>query len=282
MKIYLKERIRELEESISAYESEPDPMKRLALTIELTRRSVQEAFYDANFDEDFRRREIAQLIFNKHQFPPLLSKLLFFQKYYDLECFTFSSTEEERSKFIANQLQEIRQFFVENKTFIQYYFSQDMDRDTELFAESNNVVAASMKVEEEFLHLINPGCLLAAYLLAYQKYAVVLRRALNGDSLEPAGVNTVTYKGKIIDLIELGLGLWISEDIHVNGKRATQEFIRTSLERIFGISLSYWPIGVQDIKKRKKDRLSKHNAIIRDLSSHLDKLPEDKPRKKTA
>ncbi|GGB23843.1 hypothetical protein [Puia dinghuensis] len=124
---------------------------------------------------------------------------------------------------------------------------------------------------------------LVACLLSYIEYAVLSSREANTQKAEPADTTpgpVVTYKGKAIDLVELGMGIWLSEDVHVDGKPATQKFIRQALEMLFGVSLAQWDSRVQELKRRTKDhRLSKYNEITRRLDAYLDQLSDDRPKR---
>ena len=113
---------------------------------------------------------------------------------------------------------------------------------------------------------------LAGYLVKYILYAMLLHPKRGGRARLTGGRlgSVVTYKGSAIDLIELGMGIWLSGDILVDGKPAKQIFIKQAIEKMFGLSLGHWYVRVQELKMRKKDSTSKYNEIIRRLSAYLD------------
>lgn len=116
---------------------------------------------------------------------------------------------------------------------------------------------------------------LAAYLLNYMVYAMLLHRKSKSSRAKATGGTlgpVVTYKGNAIDLVELGMGIWLCGDILVDGKPAKQVFIKQALEKMFGVSLGKWYVRVQELKQRKKDSMSKYNEIIRRLSGYLDEV----------
>jgi|SRR5579859_2453688 len=116
---------------------------------------------------------------------------------------------------------------------------------------------------------------LAAYLLNYIVYAILIPGKRSGIRSKAAGGRlgpVVTYKGNAIDLVELGMGIWLSGDILVDGKPAKQIFIKQALEKMFSLSLGQWYVRVQELKIRKNDSTSKYNEIVRRLSAYLDRV----------
>ena len=116
---------------------------------------------------------------------------------------------------------------------------------------------------------------LEAYVLKYMVCAMLMHSKSKGSRAKATGARlgpVVTYKGNAIDLVELGLGIWLSGDILVDGKPAKQIFIKQALEKMFGVSLGHWYVRVQELKQRKKDSMSKNNEIIRRLSAYLEQV----------
>jgi len=78
-----------------------------------------------------------------------------------------------------------------------------------------------------------------------------------------------------IDLVELGMLLWISKCIRVNGEPATQEFIKLLLEEMTGKEIRNWNGDVQDMKRRKNP-VAWLTISTRQLQGHLERLADDR------
>ena len=85
----------------------------------------------------------------------------------------------------------------------------------------------------------------------------------------------VTCIANEIDLVEIGMLLWISKCIRVNGEPATQEFVRLLLEEMFGKEIRNWNGDVQDMKRRKNP-VAWLALWTRQLQGHLERLAEDR------
>jgi len=110
-------------------------------------------------------------------------------------------------------------------------------------------------------------------------YIALLRRELHraeqGLSEGDEGVE-ISFAGREIDLIEIGMALWRSRCILVDGEPATQPFIKSLLEITFHKPINNWDGGVQDLKRRKNP-VAWLTTAMRQLQAHLEKLADDRP-----
>lgn len=110
-------------------------------------------------------------------------------------------------------------------------------------------------------------------------YIALLRRELHraeqGLSEGEESVE-ISFAGSEIDLIEIGMALWRSRCVRVNGEPATQEFIQSLLEMTFHKPINNWEGGVQGLKSRKNP-VAWLTTATRQLQAHLEKLADDRP-----
>jgi hypothetical protein len=271
----------ELEQAILANESEPSRLKRVSCNIHVAKDAVEQIIAEAQRDASFHQEEEMQIHFHRYQLPPLLAKWIFFQKCYALECILLASTGEKRNALLAEQQQQTKDFFVAYKGFIQYYLSKDQKLDKDLFTIHSTVRHQLMQNEEELPANLNPGCLLASYLLAYHEFARLLLTEMNGPEAEPADplFEKMNYTGKIIDIIELGMLLWISRAFRINGKPATEKQVFERLEMAIDLPVGNISQRISELKHRKEP-LEKVKAWTKMANDHLGKLAEDRPRRK--
>jgi hypothetical protein len=257
-------------------------LKLVSRDIQAAKATVEQAMAEMHANPDFEANEEMQIHFHRHQLPLLLGKWLFLQKCFALECLTLASTGDKRKVLLEGQLQHARDFFLAYRGFIQYYFSEDKKLDKDLFTTTCTVVHPVVEDGDELPDNLNQGCRLASYLLAYLEFAQLLLQESDEPVSEqptalPAG--TVTYKGKIIDVVEIGMLLWISKSFIVNGKPATEKFIFKRLELAFGIPVANMSQRISELKGRNEP-LEKVKEWLRMANAHLGNLPADQPRRK--
>lgn len=276
--------MRDLETAILANEKEPNRLKRVSRNIQAAREAVEQTMAEMKADPDYQVREEVQIHFHRHQLPHLLGKSLFFQKCYVLESITVASTGDKRRELLAGQLQHVKDFFLAYKGFIQYYFSEDTRLDKAWFATKSTLDHPVMEEGEELPADLNFGCLLAAYLLAFLEFARLVLQEWNEPAAEqPVNASNaeLSYKGKIIDLIEVGMLLWISNSFIVNGKPATEKYIFERLEAAFQIPLGNFAQRITDLRRRREP-LEKVKEWTRLAGARLGNLPEDRGRRRLA
>jgi hypothetical protein len=257
-------------------------IKRISRDIQAAKAAVEQAIAAVHADPDFEVNDEVQIHFHRHQLPLLLGKWLFFQKCYVLECFKLASTEDKRKELVDGQLQHAKDFFLAYRGFIQYYFSEDKKLDKDLFTRKCTVRHPLVEAGDELPSNLNQGCLLASYLLAFLEFAQLLLQGSDDPVTDqpaalPAG--TVTHKGNIIDMVELGMLLWISGSFIVNGKPATEKWIFERLAVGFGIPVANMYQRISELKSRNEP-LEKVKEWMRMAYARLGNIPEDRPRRK--
>jgi hypothetical protein len=146
-----------------------------------------------------------------------------------------------------------------------------------LFLPDSLAASGPLPTEDDRLFTVNPNSLLAGYVLAYYEYvAFLLEAGGEEDSME---TNEVAPGCKDIELVELTLAIWAGQMIYVNGKPATQEYIKAKIEKMANVTLPHFDSQVQDLKRRKKDPTALMNRLTRRLAMHLGRLSDDRSTK---
>jgi hypothetical protein len=282
MEINVEERIRNLESSIAANEKESNRLKRVCLNICLAKEAVEKTLAEVEISSDFTLTEDMQVHFYRYQAPVLLGKWLFFQKCYILESILLSSTGEKRLALLAEELQKAKDFLLEYKGFIQYYFSSDDRLDQSWFTYQSPIGNQLPDNKDELPRQLNQCCRLAGYLLAYLEFAGMLVNLVenNGETdLKAAAGFDLTYQGKIIEIIALGMVIYCAKIFYVNGKHATEKVIFKMLEAATGVPTENFAQRISDLRS-KQEPLQTIKQWIKMAETHLGNLPEDRARKK--
>lgn len=177
------------------------------------------------------------------------------------------------------QLEQTREFFQTHRRFIRYYFGQQTHEDERLFLPDSPATSGPLPADDDRVFTVNPNSLLAGYILANYEYMNFLQKE-GIESAIPFATDKVTPACNDIDYVELTLAIWAEQMIIVNGKPATQEYIKTMIEKMANIELPHFDSQVQDIKRRKKDPTTLMNRLTRGLAMHLGKLSDDRSGKR--
>jgi hypothetical protein len=274
--------LEKLESAISANDSEKNTLKKVSKNILLVEEAIVEFHFIAYEDSGFRTVKATQINCNKVYIPQLYAKLLFQKKLYKFENQKLHATLPKFKEFCERELEEIRVFFVTHATFCQRYQGGYTENDKMLFTNIDEDDWKAENSDELLLVSTNPNSILIASLLAYDQYAPLLKMQLPGASspVELSGKgDTVTYRGSKIALIEIGMGLFLTNDILVNGKPATETYIRRCIERFFGVDLKNWGIEVSRMKTRK-DPLPKLTSIMNLLLAYIGQDIKDRPSRR--
>jgi len=261
--------MRLLEEAIRANDKEPNWLRRAIHNVDVAKRAVEDTIEEAKNDEG--------IFYHRYYLPAVLSKWLFYQKRFEWECIAHSSTTEDRGKFLLQQLEQARDFFYTHRRFIRYYFSKQTREDGRLFLPDSPPASGPLPPDDERVFAVNPNSLLAGYILAHYEYVAFLQKECGEDG--GPSTNTVAPGCNDIDYVELALAIWAGQMVYVNGKPATQEYIRSKIEKMANVQLPYFDNQVQDLKRRKKDPTALMNRLTKGLAMHLGKLPDDRSTK---
>jgi hypothetical protein len=285
MKVNVEQRIQELEESLFTPDTEPNAAKRLALNIEITWKTLLKALSEAHAEPDFKDSEMQQAVFNRYHLPPLIGKWLLFHERYQFECRGHFLIGEKRRQFLEDELQRMTDFFARNSEFLRYCHSGNTEMDADLFTKNNeDPYPDGLPEKDLFAARLNPASVIVGCMLAFEQYAELLRKELTGVTMSQGSEEEdmrIEYKGTLIELVELGMSMWVPQKLFVNGKPATHEYFENALGKIYNTPIKNWSVRANQLKDNLPELARKNNERFKLLYDHLDQLPEDRPRKKT-
>ena len=259
---------------------EGNPLTRISKNIRLVVNEMGVLMVELTFWTPYCSEEDAQAECNKNYIPRLYGKLIFYRKLFDLEIQRLHSTPEKYAEYCATELEQMRQFFVDHKTFCMEFYSGNTDNDKILFIKSTEDECPLSDTRDPVPDEINSNTVLLARLYAYEEYREALRQRNGQPVTVQRAEMDVTYKGTIIALVELILYIWKSEEIYVNGEPAGQEYVKTAVEQLYGVLIDNFPQRAYSLKSRKKELFSNFETIKRKVVAHIDQLKPDRSRRK--
>ena len=284
MKEIFNEHREKLEISIAANEKEENPLKRASLNLRSTKETIYELQNFLAYRDNEDRDVTIDIEYNRHLLPPLYAKVLLYSKCYEVENSKLHLADESRRAYLKQELEKIHQFFIDQKKFCQYYYTARSECDAELFT-SENVQDYPILRDLSLPFCVNPGCMLAACLLANEQYGDYLQRELgevSGSILLNTAIRDkdIKFNGTETDMVELILAANAAEVFQFKGKNATQEVLIQCAQDIFGLSLKNWEQLAKNIKNRKITDQKMLKRLSDGLSVRNGKLPPDQFRQK--
>jgi RteC protein len=270
--------MKELAIELDKNERESNPLKRLSKNIELVKTAICNLFGDAGFNMSYSFEEDFQIRCNRQLLPQLFAKLLVFQKRYQWEDRQLYSTSESSRLFCERELETIHQFFTIHSSFCQYYHSGNMEDDWQLFTD---LTPAEPDLAGG-LPFRNQGCLLVAWILAYEEYGALQKEELTAPAERgPKQRKTkVSWNLPVTDLVEKVAGEYELGTTSFDGKPATLDALMATAEEYYGISLKNYKGHLQNIQTRKGGPATFHDKAKQALYKRTDELLEGKRRKR--
>jgi len=284
MKEALEQVVKKLDAGIAANEREENVLKRVSLNRYLAQDTLLDILSPERLDFDYFLDEYTQILYSKYYLPPLLAKWLLFLKEYKFECRLLYSTEERRKVYFQRELVKVRGFFIRNRQFCQYYYSNRTEEDACIFTGNNPSDGLFAGKLARLFPIVNAGCFVAAAVIANEEYGRFLQKRLftcldvNNKKDPKAGWNA-----NEIDLVEQIMVQHAGGTTIVNGKPATQKFLIEEAKKYYGVELKNWEQLAQKIKNRPGDPLSYHKRIMDEYRRRQDLLLDqnfDQQRKK--
>ena len=164
----------DLQSKLTALEKEGNSIKKF----ELSRKAAKEAM--DKLEEFFHLRNgfeddpLALGEFNRNLAPPFYSKFIFFSKVSAFECLKADLDTRECKQLYAVELASIKRFFRQHTEFRDYYLKESTDRDVFYFQNVSNNTLYLDELVTGISPAVNYGCLLMAYMQAFEAYRAYL------------------------------------------------------------------------------------------------------------
>lgn len=256
--------------------SEKDSIIRFGKSIEIVETALSE-LRDFTLSYTFVNEE-EEINFFKQTKPGLLSRLIFYQKIYQIELSRPKAGEWIFQEYLKKELARITQFHEENKHYYLYYRSGHSYMDkfyflrntgkiypgTEAFnidRDPNFSTYCDLKISE-----IIANDTLESYLV---NEIEKIKNADHDGGYSKIAKADLVWTGPKIDLIELIYAL--HETGHLNFGKKSLKAVTNAFEVIFGIELDNVSRGMYDLRIREKpskflDELKK--ALLKRLDSY--------------
>lgn len=228
-----------------------------------------------NYSFDYKDEEI---IFFKEQKPDVLSKLLYFNKIFQIESKFPNGSDDVIANYLNNELDSLTYFFNRNLDFYQYYRSKSTVYDEHYFLRGKT----DLRLNSDSSYYNSDPNFSTGYdfkvakILAYEMLRIYLNKRLQNigkdrdleETRTKYAKSPMKFTGKKIALIELGYALANSGDIN-NGRVEIKEMM-DFLGAIFNADLGDYYRTYIAIKDRKKDRTVYLNKLIEMLEKKMD------------
>jgi RteC protein len=263
-----------LEQELTAVKLETNSLKRFSICVGLVEGAIKQLRGKEDFISGYTGQRDQQILFNRVHFPPLFSKLLYFRLCLDFERQKLSSTKDGLGGFCQRQLEFVAVYFSEYGELMEYYYSGKTDLDDALFSWDNKDGLPDIAGDSLFPPMNNPACLKVAVFLAYEQYAVVLKREIDGAETHPQKeAHTVTWQFNETDLVEQLLGQYEAKTTFVDGKPATLDFLaRQACSMYQNVSFKQLSGLIANIQRRKAGSAVHHKRLIAALERRTDRL----------
>lgn len=219
-----------------------------------------------------------EIVFFKEYKPEILSRLLYFNKVFQIESKFPNGSDNIIIKYLNNELDSLTYFFNRNLDFYQYYRSKSTMYDEHYFLRGKT----DLRLNSDSSYFNSDPNFSTGYdfkvakILAYEMLRIYLNKRLQNigkerdleDTRTKYAKSPMRFTGKKIALAELGYALANSGDIN-NGRVEIKEMM-DFLGAIFNVDLGDYYRTYIAIKDRKKNRTVYLNKLIEMLEKKMD------------
>lgn len=211
----------DLQWELAALDNEKNTIRRLELSRSATAKAVEKLEEVFNNSILYSDDPLALSNFNCKLAPPFYAKFIFFSKVLAFECLKADTDPRDWERLYDAELAYVRFFFKQHSPFRRYYLRGVSVYDTHYF---HNFVRNAKELVELVVGIspdVNEGCLLVAYMKAFDDYTDYLTTAMQKGEKEPAIVSDLHWKGDVSDLNDLLIILELEARIYKGDRKAT-------------------------------------------------------------
>ena len=226
----------DLQSKLTALDKEGNSIKKL----ELSRKAAKEAM--GKLEEFFHLRSgfednpSALGEFNRNLAPPFYSKFIFFSKVSAFECLKADMDIGECEQLCEVELAGIGRFFRQHREFRDYYLKGSTDRDVFYFQDVSNNTLYLDELVTGISPAVNYGCLLMAYMQAFEAYRAYLTSPTPKEQTGPTIDPDLYWPGSPSNLIEVVISLY--GYIYKGNQPATIKEITQAFGSLLHVNLS--------------------------------------------
>lgn len=255
---------------------EKEPLKKLTASLLIIRRTLDEL--KAHVSQNPFKEKKDEIYFFKKIKPQFFSLLIFELELYQVINNHPAGSKEQLTAYYLEELKYIERFFLQNQFQYQYFRLNATELDHLYFirgTEKQSVLIPELpELDPEF----STSC---DYLFSKFKALEMLRDHLLNelDNINKADNNTfirpgrkykpLSWTGDIINVVELGYGLWVSDQL--NGGNAELTDIMHWLSTSLNVDLTRYTRLFVEIKDRKLISKTRFIDLMRDaINRHMD------------
>ena len=225
----------------------------------------------------------AEIDFFKNIKPKVFSKLIYYDKVFDIECKRPRDSHEIQIKYYNRQMNRYETFFAYNIEFYNYYRRGATSKDDKYFVRGNHDLSRSMETyhfitdrefstaQDETVSFIMAYDMLIVYL---QQEIDRLKENLEPQNSEPMNMNSsMVWTGSKTDLVELLYALQASRI--VNGGNMDIKEMVAHFEQIFHVDLGQFYHTYMEIRARKTSRTRCLDQLSENLIQRMDAKERD-------
>lgn len=219
-----------------------------------------------------------EILFFKEEKPEILSRLLYFNKVFQIESKFPNGSDKIVIEYLNNELDSLTYFFNRNLDFYQYYRSKSTMYDEHYFLRGKT----DLRLNSDSSHFNSDPNFSTGYdfkvakILAYEMLRIYLNKRLQNVGKEKDleemrtkyAKSPMNFTGKKVALIEFGYALANSGDFN-NGRVEIKEMM-DFLGAVFNVDLGDYYRTYIAIKDRKKDRTAYLTKLIEILEKKMD------------
>ncbi|WP_043023856.1 RteC domain-containing protein [Fluviicola taffensis] len=228
---------------------------------------------DTESETQFKSLE-DEIAYFKHYKPKLLSRYIYFYRLFEFEVRKKHQSPKQIRKFFRKEKKRMQSFHEKNIDFIDYYRSNQTNKDHEYFTRKN--CFDSTCTEKTIVALSSPGdskndLIIAELLSNDMLYVYVEKELRNLKDEKPEGkarINKLKWTGSKVAMIELIYALASSNAIN-NGNIDIKDII-SEFELFFGLKIDSPYQSFSEIKNRKTDVTKFLDKLKDALSRRID------------
>lgn len=277
MQTYINDILHKIDTEIDDFDFYDNNIIEASLKMVIRLKRVLEELREKLVDYHFDCTD-EEIQFFKEQKPEILSRLLYFNKIYQIESKFPNGSNDIVAKYLNDELNSLTFYFNRNLDFYQYYRSKSTAYDEYYFIRGRDNIRLSGD-SSQFDRDPNFSTVYdykVAKILANEMLRIYLNKRLQNIDKEKDLENVqikyaktpVKFTGKKAALIELGYALAHSGDIN-NGNVEIKE-IMDFLGAVFNIDLGDYYRTYITFKGRKKDRTAYLSKLIEILEKKMD------------
>lgn len=281
MKTYNKP-IEELEQKIKALNLENNDIyfiseqgvKLCKETLDQLRTLVVNGIFESNADE---------IEFYKTIKPHVLSKLIYFVEYFNIESKRPKTGIKEQTKYLNNYIKSLQNYFNNNEEFYHYFKSGAVHLDEQYFLSKNAIIRLNKEAYNFFTdqQFSTSHCSTVATIIAYEKLIVKLKLEINKlkTGINMSGVykafqkeSNLNWTGNKTDLIELIYALHSTGAINNGGADIKETAM--AFEQLFNIDLGNYYHSFVEMRSRKINPTKFMDTLKTSLTKYMKDLDD--------